>query len=215
MKVYALRQEASLREIGEALGLSFERVRQIEHEALRKLQGPRSRFVPRGEGAKLGLAIVPPLRRERARPIVSARRDVHVPLYALAPPGLEALVAPLPLGRADAEMFPCSGGGLTVSPDSTSPRDAPASGASDGAPRLAPCGARWLADRGGAAPRRAPLAGPAAVTSSTPGRGRRAPAPSGPLWGSAPAPGPCGARAPRRPSPTAHGSTRRGSRARG
>jgi hypothetical protein len=38
MKVYALQQEASLREVGEAMGLSFERVRQIEQEALRKLR---------------------------------------------------------------------------------------------------------------------------------------------------------------------------------
>lgn len=38
MTTYAIRQEASLRDIGEAMGLSFERVRQIEKGALEKLR---------------------------------------------------------------------------------------------------------------------------------------------------------------------------------
>lgn len=38
MTTYAIQQEASLRDVGEAMGLSFERVRQIEKGALEKLR---------------------------------------------------------------------------------------------------------------------------------------------------------------------------------
>lgn len=47
MTTYAIQQESSLRDIGEAMGLSFERVRQIEKGALEKLR----RALTRGPNA--------------------------------------------------------------------------------------------------------------------------------------------------------------------
>lgn len=67
MKVYALRQEASLREIGEALGLSFERVRQIEHEALRKLQAVGYPGTAQAASSSLPLGPVAPPTRPTLR----------------------------------------------------------------------------------------------------------------------------------------------------